>query len=129
MVGKTKPSEWQSGKIRNWLLTILRFAVTRDDADRISVLEVARELDRQGMEDGNPSFSFFLRTTAEICSAIVSDDRTRRETVLARHFNAINDQRLLDALKAATKNRPARQASSKPAKRTREYLWRGLRSR
>lgn len=128
MAGKATQSEWQSERIRNWLLAILRFAVTRDDTDRLCALEAARKLDRHD-PDGNPSFAFFARTSAEICNAIVADDDARRQAVLDRHFNAIEDHRLRDALKAATAFRPVRLTPSKPEKRTREYLWKGLPSR
>lgn len=129
MAGKATQSEWQSARIKNWLLAILRFAVTREDVDRICVLDAARELDRQGPDDGNPSFSFFVRTSAEICTAIVSDDDAARQAVLIRHFNAIDDQRLRDALKAATEHRLTGSTSSKTIKRPRDYLWKGLPSR
>jgi hypothetical protein len=125
MVGKATQSQQQSGMIRNWLLAILRFAVTREDVDRMCVLDAARELDRQGPGDGNPSFSFFVRTSAEICTVIVSDDVTARQAVLTCHFNAIDDQRLRDA----TEHRPARSISSKTIRRPRDYLWKGLPSR
>jgi hypothetical protein len=128
MAGKATQTEWRSERIRNWLLAILRFAVTQDDPDRMCVLEMARKLDRQE-PDGDPSFSFFARTSVEICNAIVANDDARRQAVLNRHFNAIDDHRLWNALKAATELQPATQASSKPVKRTREYLWRGLSSR
>jgi DNA-binding GntR family transcriptional regulator len=128
MAGKATQNERQSERIRNWLLAILRFAVTRDNTDRMCVLEVARQLDRQD-PDGNPAFSFFARTSTEICSAIVADDDAARAAALARHFNAIGDRRLKNALKAATGYQPARPAASKPAGRAREYLWKGLPSK
>lgn len=128
MAGEATQRERQSERIRRWLLAILRFAVTRDNTDRMCALEAARQLDRQD-PDGNPSFSFFARTSAEICNAIVADDATRRQVVLNRLFNAVADRRVRDALKAATEYRPASQKSSKPGRRTREYLWRGLPSR
>lgn len=129
MAGKAAQNERQSERIRNWLLAILRFAVTRDDTDRMYVLETARELDRQDPADGNPSFSFFGRTSAEICNAIVADDDAARQAVLTRHFNAIGDRRLRDALKAATEPQPVKLPSSKTVKHKRDYLWKGLLAR
>ena len=41
MAGKATQNERQSERIRNWLLTILRFAVTQDDTDRMRVLDAA----------------------------------------------------------------------------------------
>jgi len=122
-------NEWQSGKIKNWLLTLLRFAVTRDNTDRVCVLETAREIDRLSGGVGDASFSFFVRTSAEICNAIVSLHDSNRQATLMRYFNLIDDQRLRAALEAATECRPIVPALSKPARRKREDLWRGLRSR
>ena len=119
--------EWQSRKIKNWLLTILRFAVTRDETDRMYVLETAREIDRQSAVSGETSFSFFVRTSAEICNMIVADQDPKRRATLVRYFNCIDDRRLRSALEAATECRPVTPASSKPAKRKRHDLWRGLR--
>lgn len=127
--------EWQSRKIKNWLLTLLRFAVTRDDTDKMCVLELAREIDRRNIASGETTFSFFVRTSSEICSTIVAGDCPDRQAMLARHFNRIEDLRLRAALEAATQNRADRSvllsqthelASSKLAKRKRDDLWRGL---
>lgn len=123
MTGNTTQCEQQSEAISNWLLVMLRFAVTRCDADRMHVLETAGQLDRAA---GNPSFSFFVRTSAEVCTAIVADDSTERQAILTRYFNAIDDRRLREALKGATLSGSATPAFRNSATRTREYLWRGL---
>lgn len=128
MAGKATQNERQSERIRNWLLTILRFAVTQDDTDRMRVLDAARELDHQA-PDGNPSFSFFARTSAEVWNAIVADADARRQAVLNRLFNTIDDRRLRCALEAATELQPVRSPSSKTVKRKRDYLWKGLPAR
>lgn len=127
---------WQSRKIKNWLLTLLRFAVTRDDTDRMCVLELAREIDRRSVASGKTTFSFFVRTSSEICSTIVAGDCLDRRARLARHFNRIEDLRLRAALEAATQDRAVEPGllsqthelvPSKPAKRKRDDLWKGLR--
>lgn len=134
----TTQGEWQSRKITNWLLTLLRFAVTRNNADRICVLEAAREIDRQSSGSDDASFSFFARTSAEICRAIVAHHDAGRQATLARHFNCIEDRRMRAALEAATEcgsvewasPTPANEPMSpKPATRRRDDLWKGLRSR
>jgi hypothetical protein len=122
-------SEWQSRKVKNWLLTILRFAVTRDEADLVCVLEIAREIDRLGSGTGEASFSFFVRTSADICNTIVDDQDSKRQTTLRRYFNRIDDYRLRAALEAATECHSAIRPTPKATKRNREDLWRGLRSR
>ena len=38
--------EWYAGTLRAWHLAILRYAVTLDNADRLAVLRIAREIDR-----------------------------------------------------------------------------------
>lgn len=119
--------EWQSRKIKNWLLTVLRFAMTRDETDRICVLEIAREFDRKSSGAGETSFSFFARTSAKICSIIVADQDPKRRTTLLRYFNCIEDRRLRPALEAATESNSVVPAAPKSAKRKREDLWRGLR--
>ena len=37
--------EWFAGTLRAWHLAILRYAVTLDNADRLAVLRIAREID------------------------------------------------------------------------------------
>ena len=37
--------EWYAGTLRAWHLAILRYAVTLDNADRLAVLRIAREID------------------------------------------------------------------------------------
>ncbi len=123
MTAKTTQGEWQSEAVSNWLLAMLRFAVTRSDADRICVLETAKQMDRAA---GNPSFSFFVRASAEICTAIATDDSAERQATLTRYFSAIDDRRLREALKGATLSGSATPAFRNSATRTREYLWRGL---
>ena len=36
---------WLAGTLRAWHLAILRYAVTLDNADRLAVLRIAREID------------------------------------------------------------------------------------
>lgn len=123
------PNELHSRKIKNWLMTLLRFAVTRDNTDRMSVLELARELDRRNAGDGDSSFSYFVRTSTGICNAIIADLDSARQATLVRFLNCIDDRRLRAALEAATDCRPVEPAAPKLAKRKREDLWRGLRPR
>ena len=58
--------------IDDWLLAVLRFAVTRDEADRSAVLVLAEAMDRSGASPARPSsFEFFRRSSIELCRAIV----------------------------------------------------------
>jgi len=125
MAGQLGEDERRSARIRHWLLAILQFAVTRDDTDHMRILEAARELDRPVSGILNLSFSYFMRTSVEICSAIVTNKGDRR-IVLTRHFNSIEDRRLRDALLVATGLKIAASADQAPPRLRRDYLWRGL---
>jgi hypothetical protein len=117
---------------------LLRFAVTRDNADRMRVLETAGDIDHQDSNPGDTSFSFFVRTSAKICDAIVAHRDSNRRAMLIRYFNCIDDRRLRAALEAATEchfvesetPKPSNGTTfPKPAKRKRDDLWKGLHPR
>src|SRR5690349_7584214 len=57
-------------RIREWLLAILRFAVTLSDSDRAAVLAAAADLDGWRPYVSAPAFDYFRRTSAELCEAI-----------------------------------------------------------
>jgi hypothetical protein len=94
-------------KVREWLLLLLRFAVTREPADSAAALAVADELDSLGVRRKRRAPSFFLRTSNEVCEAILAvgdghdvsdgDDNA----VLRRHVARIEDPRLRRAFEAA----------------------------
>ena len=85
---------WQANKIRDWLLAIVRFAITLEQADRQTVLDIALEMDGLGFLPGRSSFSYFLRTSTEVCRAIADRDDPDRTAILRRHVGAIDDRRL-----------------------------------
>lgn len=61
-----------AGLLRAWHLAILRFALTHENADRLGVLAIANEIDRLDRpHDVRPCFSFFRRTSAELCAAMM----------------------------------------------------------
>jgi hypothetical protein len=93
------PTDWQLRALRSWHLAILRFAVTRDHADRLGVLAVANEIDRLGMPESDcGEFGFFRRTSIELCEAILHPDQASRETTLRRYLARIDDLKLKRAL-------------------------------
>ena len=52
--------EWRTKKVRDWLLVILRFAVTLHDTDRSAVPAIAEEIDKLGRRrEGRSAFKFF----------------------------------------------------------------------
>jgi hypothetical protein len=63
---------WLAGTLRAWHLAVLRYAVTLDNADRLAVLRIAREIDRlYPRQQDSTEFEFFRRTSAELCAAIL----------------------------------------------------------
>lgn len=115
--------------LRAWQLAILRFAVTFDNADRLAVLMIAAELDALGAgRDNKPEFSFFRKTSAELCAAILRPNEMATP-VLQRYLARIDDDRLKRTFAAAIETeRPKAPAVSKPAKRN-NGLWKGLPAR
>lgn len=94
-------SEWHTRKLRDWLLAIVRFAISRDDRDRHAVLAIAEELDGLGSMPGCASFTFFRRTSAEFGRAIADLEDPGRTAVFRRLLKMIDDRRLRQTLAAA----------------------------
>ncbi len=112
--------------IREWLLAILRFAITLDAADRAKVLVIARELDRLGQDSAAKAFAFFTRTSFEFCNAIADKDNLSRGVILRRQLLRIGDTRLRSALEAAIDLGAAAPRAPKPTQYGHGDLWRGL---
>jgi hypothetical protein len=119
-------NEWNAKTLRAWQLAILRFAVTLDNADRLAVMAIASEIDRLGAQhDGKPDFSFFRRTSAELCAAILRPNELS-PTLLRQYHARIDDDRLKRVFAATIEaDQPAVSSASKPFKRD-SGLWRGL---
>ena len=116
--------------VRDWLLAILRFAVTLEQADRAVVLAIAKEMDRRGVGVASTAFAFFARTSNELCDAIADRDDPKRVATLRRHLGRIDDRRLRRALEAAIEFGDASQEIKSAGKiRTpgSQDLWKGLR--
>src|SRR6267378_7667667 len=91
---KVPGAEWRAKTLRAWQLAILRFAVTLDNADRLAVIAIAGEIDRLGPQhESKPDFSFFRRTSAELCAAILTPNELT-PTVLPHYLARIDDKRL-----------------------------------
>ena len=123
--------EWQTKKVRDWLLAILRFAVTLHDADKSAVLAIAEEIDKLGSRaEGRSTFKFFRRTSIELCRAILDKHNSKASAVLRLHLNRIDDYRLKRAVEAAIEFGDASQiikSAGKIRKRGSQDLWKGLR--
>lgn len=117
--------EERSRRITGWLLTVLRFAVTRAAADSMCVLEAARAIDRNSTDARDPSFSFFVRTSVGLCDAIAAPDHAARDATLRRYFDFIDDRRLRAALEAAAGIHAGPPVGGGAARKPRD-LWKGL---
>ena len=92
--------DWQERKIREWLLLILRFAITREPRDRLAASAMADELDAVGGCWRPMAPRFFVTTTAEVCDAILGLGE-QANVVLRTHIARISDPRLRGAFTAA----------------------------
>lgn len=120
---------WHARTLRTWQLAILRFAVTLDSADRLAVMAIAVEIDRLGRQhDMKSDFSFFRKTSAELCSAILRPNELT-PALLRQYLARIDDDRLKHIFAAAVEAGDPKETSvRKPFKRD-ESLWRGLSAR
>jgi len=101
MAGMSGSQDWRERKIREWLLLLLRFAVTRDPSDRSMLTAAADELDSIGGRWRSDAPSFFQRTSREVGDAIVAADDPRSMGILKKHLERIDDVRLRRSLAAA----------------------------
>jgi hypothetical protein len=91
----------RADRIREWLLLLLRFAITWDRKDEAAVFAMADEIDALGLQWRPSAPSFFRRTSSEVCKMITAFDDPRRATVLKKHIARIDDPRLRRAFQAA----------------------------
>jgi len=99
--GAIRSQDARAGRIREWLLLLLRFAIAWDRKDEAAVLAMADEIDTLGLQWRPSAPSFFRRTSSEVCKMITALDDPRRATVLKRHIARIDDPRLRRAFQAA----------------------------
>jgi hypothetical protein len=116
-----------SRRIRGWLLSILRFAVTLEQCDQAAVMSLAAEMDRLGSGTSQSRFGFFTRTTTNFCACIVAKGQVEKAAELRLHIKRINDDRLRRAFEAVLFDKRIEPAPSR--KLDREDLWKGLAAR
>jgi hypothetical protein len=92
--------DWRASRIREWLLLLLRFAITCDPKDQAAVFAMADEIDALGQQWRPSAPSFFRRTSGEVCKAITARDDPKRASILKRHIARIDDPRLRRAFQA-----------------------------
>jgi hypothetical protein len=92
-------ADFRTKMVRDWLLALLRYAVTLHDADKSAVLVIAEEIDKLGSRaEDQSAFIFFCRTSADLCSAILDKQNLKASAVLRLHLKRIDDRRLRSAL-------------------------------
>jgi hypothetical protein len=93
--------DWRAGRVREWLLLLLRFAITCDLKDQAAVFAMADEIDALGHQWRPSAPSFFRRTSGEVCAAISARDHPKRAAILKKHIARIDDPRLRRTFQAA----------------------------
>jgi hypothetical protein len=89
-------------KLQEWLLLLLRFAVTHESSDQFMAYALADELDALGQQWRPAAPSFFRRTSTEICEAILAVSGGRNNNpVLRKRVQRIDNPRLKRAFCAA----------------------------
>jgi hypothetical protein len=105
---------WFADTLRAWHLAMLRFALTLDNADRLAVLRIAREIDRlHPRQDDSTAFDFFRRTSAELCAAMLQPNEGT-SAILQQYLVRLDDDRLKRSFAAAIRRCPARCLSDQP---------------
>jgi hypothetical protein len=99
--GAATSQDWRAERIREWLLLLLRFAITRNPKDESAAFAMADELDALGLHWRPLAPSFFRRTNNEVCAAITALADPHRTIILKKHSTRIDDLRLRRAFEAA----------------------------
>jgi hypothetical protein len=117
--------DWRAGRVREWLMLLLRFAITCDLKDQAAVFAMADEIDALGHQWRPSAPSFFRRTSGEVCAAISARDHPKRAAILKKHIARIDDPRLRRTFQAAV---DLEQGSAPAAcKKKGQDVWAGLR--
>jgi hypothetical protein len=117
------PQDWAARQVREWLLLLLRFAITTDPKDLSATLALADEIDARGVQWRPSAPSFFRRSTNDVCKAITALDDPKRAAILKRHLARIDSPVLRRAFRAAVNF----DEQTVPSKGKPRDLWLGLR--
>jgi hypothetical protein len=118
--------EKPTAKIDDWLLAILRFAITFERDDRAAVMVKAQELDWPRSRRRKAEFAFFTRTSLELCNAITDKTDPKRGVIIRRQLARIENPRLRSAFEAASELESGVFRAPLPKKRWQDDLWKGL---
>ncbi|QOG17061.1 hypothetical protein SAMN05192541_102541 [Bradyrhizobium arachidis] len=112
-----------------WQLALLRFAVTRDEPDRLNVAALAAELDHLGgRRHADDSLHFFRRTSSQLCAAI-GGQHQNADAILDGFCKQIEEPRLRLAFAAAIGMTHSDPAPSQLRPKRNPDLFRGLPAR
>jgi hypothetical protein len=97
MVAASGSEYWNEQKLREWLLLLLRFAITHEPSDRSTVLSIAYELDAARRRSGPSTLRFFVRTSCAMRSSDPVKNMQRRslERTLPASMTVGSKQHLL----------------------------------
>jgi hypothetical protein len=112
--------------IREWLIGILRFAITLELSDRATILNLAAELDRLASLTKNNGFTFFARTSVQLCNALIARNCPESVETLRGFLGRIDHLPLRRAFEAVLDVKPSRPDRRDLLRRSRENLWKGL---
>jgi len=112
--------------VDDWLLAILRFAITLERDDRAAVMIMAHELDWPRGVRPRRTFAFFKRTSVELCDAIADKSSPSRGVIIRRQLARIENPRLRHAFEAASELDAGAFHALSPRKRWQGDLWKGL---
>ncbi len=118
------------GMVQDWLFLVLRYAVSRESADRQAILELAGTMDALGKSREQDAFRFFRSQSERLCGAIAAPDTPGRRQMLMAHARRIGQPRLQQMFMLAC-HLDAREKSVPGFGRTdsRADLWKGLQRR
>ena len=118
--------EWHGRMLRAWQLTLLRFAVTLDNVDRLNVMAIAQEMDRgRRAHEARTEFSFFRKTSADLCTSILRQNDCA-DALLCQFLARTEDVRLWRAFASAVEIDQAHARKRKNDLNDNDGLWRGL---
>lgn len=113
-------------ELRRWLFAVLRFAITLNEADRAAVLAAAAEMDRAGSPAGRGGFTFFVRTSVQLCDAMIATNRPENIATFRVFLGRIDHLPLRRAFEAVLGVKLSRPDRRDRLRRSRENLWKGL---
>lgn len=112
--------------IREWLFSIFRFAITLEQSDHATILNLAADLDRFASLTKNNGFTFFVRTSVQLCNAMIARNCPESAATLRGFLGRIYHLPLRRAFEAVLDVKPSRPDRRDLLRRSRKNLWKGL---